>query len=202
MPLRQSARRFFRRAFFLLTLAAIPGAVLAQPKGDPARGATRAAACAACHGPDGGRPLAGLPALSGQQHDFLEQQLILIREGLREIPAMNGMLKNFSDRDLIDIAAYFSAAKPFSSGGVRDNARYSTGAALSQAMGCGSCHMKDYVGQRQIPRITNQREDYLIATLKAYRDDRRSGSDTSMNGVMYKAADADIAALAHYLSHQ
>ena len=62
--------------------------------------------------------------------------------------------------------------------------------------------MKDYVGQRQVPRITNQREEYLAKTLTAYRDNKRSGVDTSMNAVMYKTTDADIAALAHYLAHQ
>jgi cytochrome c553 len=34
----------------------------------------------------------------------------------------------------------------------------------------------------------------------AYRDGRRSGTDTSMNGVMYQATDQDIRALAHYLA--
>jgi cytochrome c553 len=34
-----------------------------------------------------------------------------------------------------------------------------------------------------------------------YRDNRRVGTDTQMNAVMYGLPDADIAALAHYLSH-
>lgn len=62
--------------------------------------------------------------------------------------------------------------------------------------------MGDYRGQQQVPRITNQREDYLAATLKAYRDNKRSGVDTSMNAVMYKVSDADVRALAHYLAQQ
>lgn len=143
-----------------------------------------------------------MPALSGQQEEFLVLQMILLREGLRDVPAMNGMLTAFNDRDLIDIAAYYTAAKPFTSGGPRDTQRYAAGTALSQAMGCDSCHMAGYIGQHQVPRITNQREDYLTSTLKAYRDNKRSGTDTSMNGVMYQTTDADIAALAHYLSHQ
>jgi cytochrome c553 len=50
--------------------------------------------------------------------------------------------------------------------------------------------------------MVNQREDYLAGALRAYRDDRRSGTDTSMNAVMYKAADSDIAAIAHYLAQR
>lgn len=191
-----------RRVFFMLGLVMLSTITFAQNKGDPARGASKTAACTACHGPEGGKPLAGMPALSGQQEEFLVLQMILLREGLRDVPAMDGMLKAFNDRDLMDIAAYYSAAKPFTSNSPRDAQRHAAGARLSQAMGCGSCHVAGYIGQRQVPRITNQREDYLAATLKAYRDNRRSGTDTSMNAVMYQATDADIALLAHYLAHQ
>jgi cytochrome c553 len=69
-------------------------------------------------------------------------------------------------------------------------------------MACGSCHLRDLRGQRHIPRIANQREDYLVTTLQAYRDDKRTGADTSMNAAMYKVTDAEIRALAHYLAHQ
>lgn len=191
-----------RRVFFMLCLATLCGNAIAQSKGDPARGATKVAVCAACHGANGAAPLAGMPALAGQQYEFLELQMILMREGLREVPVMDGMLKAFSDRDLIDIAAYYSAAKPAAGSGKRDAQRHKLGASLSGAMGCGSCHMTNYSGQRQVPRLTNQREDYLISALKAYRDNKRSGTDTSMNAVMYQASDADIAALAHYFAHQ
>lgn len=191
-----------RRVFLILGLTALPCTAFAQSKGDPARGATKVAVCAACHGPEGGKPLAGMPALSGQQEEFLVLQMILLREGLRDVPVMDGMLKPFSDPDLMDIAAYYSKARPFTSNSPRDAQRYNAGAKLSQAMGCGSCHVTGYVGQRQVPRLTNQREDYLISTLKAYRDNKRSGTDTSMNAVMYQTTDADIALLSHYLAHQ
>jgi cytochrome c553 len=45
-----------------------------------------------------------------------------------------------------------------------------------------------------------QRIDYLIEALKAYRDNRRIGSDTSMNEVMYGVSDGDAVALAHFLA--
>jgi cytochrome c553 len=79
---------------------------------------------------------------------------------------------------------------------------HARGAVLSKSMGCGTCHFQDFRGQKQIPRISNQREDYLAATMKAYRDNKRTGADTSMNGILYKMADGDIEALAHYLANQ
>lgn len=197
--------RPIHRAVVLYGLIFAAGAACAQtpsPKGDPARGAPKATACLSCHGPAQGAPLAGMPSLSGQQEEFLILQMILLREGLRDVPVMAGLLKSLTDRELIDIAAYFNSQKPYTGNSSRDTQRHARGADLSQNMGCGSCHMKDYRGQSQVPGLTNQREDYLAASLKAYRDNKRSGTDTSMNAVMYQASDGDIQALAHYLAHQ
>ena len=202
MRLHHAARRYIRRAFFFAAFALACSSAAAQSRGDPARGAGKAAACAACHGPEGRAPLPGMPALAGHQRAFLETQLVLLREGLRNVPGMEGMLRTFNDHDLTDIAAYYSAAKPYTETGTRDAQKYAAGAAQSRARACGSCHLPDYSGQRGIPRIANQREDYLINTLKEYRDDKRVGSDTNMNGLMYGVSDAEIAALAHYLAHQ
>ena len=143
-----------------------------------------------------------MPYLNGQQREFLVLQMFVIREGLRDVPQMRGMLDGFTDADLNNVAAYFAEQPPTAPGGKADPKLQARGASLAQAMGCGSCHMGNYAGQRQVPRITNQREDYLAVTLAAYRDNKRTGVDTSMNAIMYKVSDADIAALAHYLAHR
>ena len=191
-----------RRVFVFCGIVMSTANADAQTGTDPARGAPKAAACGACHGSPTNPPLAGMPTLAGQQAEFLAMQMFLLREGLRDVPQMAGMLKGWSDTDLNDVAAYFSAQPPPPSGGKPDPVLHARGASLAQAMGCGSCHMGAYQGQRQIPRITNQREDYLAASLKAYRDNRRTGTDTSMNAAMYRVTDEDIDALAHYLAHQ
>jgi cytochrome c553 len=188
---------------FLFAGVLTAGAALAQPTGgNAARGAAKAAACGACHGAPKTAPLAGMPSLSGQQSEFLVLQMFLLREGLRDVPQMKGMLNGWSDADLNDVAAYFSAQTPPLTPTSANTKLQAQGAKLSQGMGCGSCHLATYLGQRQVPRLTGQREDYLVSTLTAYRDNKRSGSDTSMNAVMYKVPDSDIQALAHYLAHQ
>jgi cytochrome c553 len=199
-PARRMTR--IRRAFLLCGLALFASAVLAQSKGNPERGAVRAAPCLACHGSPEREPLPGTPALAGQLEDFLVLQMVLLREGLRDAPLMEGTLKGLSDPDLFDIAAYFFAQKPLQNRAKVNPELRAQGARLSTAMGCGSCHLKDYRGQKQVPRLTGQREDYLAATMKAYRDNKRTGTDTSMNGILYRVPDADIEALAHYLAHQ
>ena len=81
-----------------------------------------------------------------------------------------------------------------------DPALVKRGAQLAVGLRCASCHLPDYAGREQMPRLAHQRIDYLILSLTAYRDGRRSGIDTSMNGVMYGVSDQDIRALAHYLA--
>ena len=177
------------------------GTAFAQSKGDSIRGADRAATCNACHGAPKSAPLPGMPALAGQQAEFLALQMFLLREGLRDVPQMAGMLSGWTDADLSEVAAYFASQTPSSENTPRNPKMHARGTLLLQAMACGSCHMSDFRGQRQVPRITGQREDYLVAALKAYRDNRRTGIDTSMNAAMYQVTDADIQALAHALAH-
>lgn len=199
-----TARRMIRirRAVAFLVIVIAAGAALAQTSADPSRGKAKAAACEACHGAPDRPPLAGTPPLAGQQEEFLALQMFLFREGLREAPQMAGMLNGFSDWDLVDVAAYFTRQPAARISGKPDAQLHARGAALAKAMGCGTCHTKDYRGQKQVPRLTGLPEDYLAATMKAYRDNKRSGTDTSMNGILYQVPDSDIQALAHYLAHQ
>ncbi len=191
-----------RAVIFGCVLAVFGNAAHAQSKGDAARGAAKAADCAACHGTPERPPLAGMPTLAGQQDEFLVLQLILLRDGLREVPQMADLFKGWSDPELQDVAAYFSHQRILPGSADRDPQRYEHGAGLVRTMGCGSCHLAEFTGQQQVPRIAKQREDYLLASLKAYRDNKRTGTDTNMNGVLYQVPDGDLAALAHYLAHQ
>jgi cytochrome c553 len=200
-----AARRVaaIRRAVFVLGCSVVLGGGPAhsQPR-DPARGAVLAEACGACHGTPERPPLALAPTLAGQKHEFLVLQMFYLREGLRDVPQMAGLFKGWSDRDLEDVAAHYARQQAPRNEVKRDPGLHARGAELSRAMGCGSCHLKDYSGQKHVPRLSSQREEYLAATLVAYRDNKRTGTDTSMNAAMYQVSDADIRALAHYLAHQ
>ncbi|MGZ8211536.1 MAG: c-type cytochrome [Burkholderiales bacterium] len=168
---------------------------------DAKQGAAKAEACIACHGTAYRPPLPGAPTLAGQQAEFLEIQMVLFREGLRDAPQMSGVLKGMSDRDLTDIAAHFAGQKRLPNARKADVKLQARGAELAGSMGCGSCHMPDYSGQRHVPRLTGQPEDYLAAAMKAYRDDKRVGTDTNMNGILRGMTDGEIQSLAHYLAH-
>jgi cytochrome c553 len=84
--------------------------------------------------------------------------------------------------------------------GPADAALMKQGMVRAKALRCGICHLADFRGQNQIPRLAGQREEYLAAELFAYRDGRRSGGDTIMTSTLYGVADADLKALAHFLA--
>jgi cytochrome c553 len=157
--------------------------------------------CAACHGPDGNSTNPQVPSIAGQPKLFLENQLILFREELRRSEQMLPVVKGLKDPEIVKLAEHFSklAAKSMESG-APDPKLMKIGVEKSKALRCGICHLSDYRGQNQIPRLAGQREAYLEAEMRAYRDGKRTGGDTIMAAALYGVSDADIKALAHYLS--
>ncbi len=184
--------------FMLLSSAVAQG----QSPGNAERGAVRAKECMGCHGRPGRGPLTGMPSLAGQQQEFILLQLALMQKRARDVPDMADLLKNYSEQDFADIAAFFNAMQPPPQRGTRDPDRYAAGAASAAGNECIRCHLPGYVGERQVPRIVGQREDYIRNTLLAYRENKRRGLDDSMNVVAARLTDADIAAIAHFLAQQ
>ena len=191
-----------------LFLAAVLGTAafsLPATAGNPARGEVIAAErCVTCHGADGKAALAEIPRLAGQQAGFITLQMILFREGLRQVPAMQAPTEKLSDSDIEALAAYFAGlpSSPPEDRTPRDEALMARGQTISTARNCGVCHLPNYAGRAQMPRLTHQHEAFLAHTMAEYRDGKRVGIDTQMNGAVQGLSDADIAALAHYLAHQ
>lgn len=185
----------------LLWAATLSSAVQAR---DPARGAAIAAQrCVACHGADGRSIAAEIPMLAGQQREFVTLQLILFREGIRPVPAMQAATDKLSDEDVEALAAHYAGLPARAAERTpRDAALAARGQAVSATRNCGVCHLPDYAGRAQVPRLTRQHEAFLARTLAEYRDGRRVGIDTQMNGAVQGLSDADLAALAHYLAHR
>jgi len=172
---------------------------------DAARGAAIAAErCAACHGADGRSALPDIPSLAGQPAGFTTVQLILMREGIRQVEAMAPFVRGMTDADVEALAAHYASLRP---GPPEDRmpadpALMAAGGALARARNCGVCHLADFSGREQVPRLAGQREDFLARSMAEYRDGRRAGVDAQMNGAVFGLSDAEIAALAHYLAHR
>ena len=102
----------------LLALAAVTSlvAALAHAAGDAERGRAIAAACSACHGPDGSSPSPAFPILGGQHQEYLVQALLAYQAGTRADSIMGGAVQTLNRQQLEDVAAFFAAQKGLAGG--------------------------------------------------------------------------------------
>jgi cytochrome c553 len=184
-----------------LFTALVAAALLLSPAiaADAPRG-QMAAACAACHGENGNSRTENIPSLAGHPAPYLVVQLILFREQQRHNEVMTPLAKALSDQDIEDLAAYFSAQTRVPADAPPASPAADRGKAIADAGHCGSCHLPDYSGREQIPRLASQRADYLVKTMRDYKAGKRSGLDGMMTSVLYHHADDDLVALAAYLA--
>ena len=93
---------------FAITLAVLLSST-ASFAGNIEAGKEKAATCLACHGTGNTVQGVGTPIISGQYKDYLIQAMKSYRSGARDNPVMNSFSNNLSDRDIEDIAAFYSS---------------------------------------------------------------------------------------------
>jgi cytochrome c553 len=179
----------------------------AWPQETPQELPQRLAPCLACHRADVQPAPVNVPLLGGQPAPYLLIQLYLFRENLRVAPVMNQATKGLSDADLQRVADALAALPPAAHApasatdqGAADAPRLARARDLVQANHCGVCHLADFSGHDNIPRIAGQREDYLARALRAYKSNTRPGYDASMAEVLAPIGGADIDDLAYFLA--
>jgi cytochrome c553 len=161
----------------------------------------RAATCFACHGEHGQSETENTPSLGGQQAPYALIQLFMFREKLRTFEPMNEMAKPLSDDDLRGFSELIARLpKPQPPADTGEPARMQRAQALVAQHHCNSCHQVDFSGGENVPRIANQREDYLARTLAEYKNNTRHGYDATMAEVMQPVTPEQIADLAYYIA--
>ncbi len=157
--------------------------------------------CFACHGEKGQSQLPEIPSLGAQPAFYNLVELVMFRDKLRVTEPMNEMVKGLSDDDLrkaADIISKLPPPEPVAD--TPDAARMDKARALSQQHRCNVCHQPNFQGLENVPRIAGQREDYLLKTLRGYKDNSRRGYDAQMSEVVYTMKDEDFVALAYFLA--
>ena len=111
--------------------------------------------------------------------------------------------EGLSDAELRDLAAHFAALEPVppASPAEPDPEAYARGQGVSAEHRCAFCHLSDFSGRGQVPRLAGQREDYLVKSLEAYKNGTRPGYEPAMAEVMATVPASAIPDLAHYLAH-
>ena len=99
--------RYFGKASLIICISLFVN--IAQAEGDPAAGKAKSALCSACHGAAGISPNDLWPNLAGQKQAYLVKQIKAFRDGKRNDPMMAPLVKGLTDKDIDDLAAYYSS---------------------------------------------------------------------------------------------
>lgn len=99
-----------RSLTLLLSALLLPaGAALAASQQELALHAM-AATCANCHGTYGKSIKDGaLPSLAGMKSDYIVEQMQAFKAGTRKATIMHQLAKGYTDQQIKELAAYFSA---------------------------------------------------------------------------------------------
>jgi cytochrome c553 len=100
-------------AAFALAAPAFAQQPAPAPAGDPAEAHKKIAMCEGCHGIPGYRTaypdVYHVPMLGGQSATYISNALHAYKAGQRKHPSMRGIAASLSDKDIADLAAYYSA---------------------------------------------------------------------------------------------
>jgi cytochrome c553 len=96
-------------AFLFVSICLVAGSNSTAYAGDVKAGRAKAMMCQACHGTDGLSKVPDAPNIAGQTEPYLLTQLQAFKSGTRKNDAMSFVVPSLSDKDVEDLAAYFSA---------------------------------------------------------------------------------------------
>ena len=195
----EEAGRFARLAM-TVCMALLAGAPASRAADAPPL-EERVAACAGCHGEKGISSMPEAPSLAGQPVLYTQMQLFLFREGQRVNEIMSPMAQGLTDEELTALAEWYATQPPPVVTKPPDPALEAKGRALAATHRCGICHLSDYSGRDQIPRIAALSELYLLKALRDYKIGARSGDGAQMAEVVVPLGEDDLRALAHHVAH-
>jgi cytochrome c553 len=185
-------------------------------KGNPLLGKDKSDAerCQECHGVDGhgqghsNGPEGKFAKLAGQHPEYILKQIADFKSGARKDDQMAIMARSVTDEDVRDIAAYFSSQQLMKGEGgpVHEVAQklYANGDPARGITACVTCHGergKGVSGNPLVPVIGGQEWRYLEKQLQDWRSGARRNSEGGVMSQVTKAlSDAEVQALANYLS--
>lgn len=186
--------RFAMRTVVLAVLFIGSAALAADPVSEKAK------TCATCHGEQGVPINKTTPVIWGQDAGYMFYQLRDFKSGSRKNDLMSPIAAQLQQEELLPLAEYFSKQKwpnlqqPPAPDDVAANAQKAIA-----SVGCISCHLSYFQGDGTTARLAGQWQDYLQATMLAFRDKSR-GNNPGMSDLMKATSTDDIAALAKYLA--
>ena len=190
----------FMKTFSSVLMTAVATFLLALPLVSHAEMPAKAGACIGCHGPNGNSTMPGIPSLAAQNSRYLYLQLRDFQEGRRHNDMMTPMTAGLTKDDMREIADYYSKQKLSSKGFKADADKAKLGKAKADETLCAMCHLGEFVGQNEIPKVAGQNYDYVVKSLTDFKAKTRTNDAGNMTSVASTLSAADIENLAHYIA--
>ena len=160
----------------------------------------KAAMCLGCHGVNGNSSMPGTPSLAAQNARYIYLQLRDFQEGRRENPIMSPMTAGLTKPEMQELANYFSKQKLSSKGFKADPEKAKLGKDKADETLCAMCHLGEFIGQNEIPKVAGQNFDYVVKTLKDFKAKNRTNDAGNMTSVASTLSEQDIENLGHYIA--
>jgi cytochrome c553 len=185
---------------YLCRVAALAALILAPTGALAVDVAEKAKLCATCHGEQGIPINKTTPVIWGQNAGYLFYQLRDFKSGARKNALMEPIAAQLQQEELLPLAEYFSKQKwpNLQQPSAPDDVATKAQKAIA-SIGCIGCHLDHFQGDGTTARLAGQWQDYLQATMLAFRDKSR-GNNPGMSDLMKATSTDDIAALSQYLA--
>ena len=174
-------------------IQAAPAAAPALPgtpydHGSVQNGASKAAVCFGCHGPNGNSANPAWPTLAGQSAVYVAEQLRLFRAHVRDNPVMMPLAAGLADADIDDLAVFFAAQTPT---GLEADPSYWKAGQMVYLRGdtsrsipaCTACHGP--IGRGNLaagyPALRGQQSVYTMKQLNDYAQGSRYAGANAQN---------------------
>jgi cytochrome c553 len=138
--------------------------------------------------------------LAGQSWRYTYIQLRDFKEGRRTDPVMSPLAANLTREEMMALGNYFAAKKPVPVDFKPEAGRVDAGRKVSDAALCPMCHLGEFKGQNEIPRVAGQWPRYVTKQLQDFKARRRTNDAGNMTSVSRGLSDDDIENLAHYIA--
>ena len=111
------------------------------------------------------------------------------------------MVVSLTRDDMLALADYFSKQKQAPGEFKADSAKVAAGRKKADEVLCSMCHLGDFIGQNEIPRVAGQKYAYIKKQLEDFRARRRTNDAGNMTSVTRGLSDDDIEDLSQYIAN-
>ena len=194
----------------LLALSCVLPTAQAQ-SAKPAQAAieSKVAMCIGCHGIKGYQAsfpeIHKVPMISGQSAKYIVAALTEYKKGERKHPTMRAIAESLSEKDMVEIAAYYEPLGKDAAPLPEQVAPAPADVTALLAKGaCVSCHGANFSKPLEgYPKLAGQHADYLYVALKAYQTEGNpyvGRGNPIMVGQMKQFSRTELKAIANYIA--